>query len=407
MNRLMLILSICLYTAGVAAQESSINIDPYISVRAFFGYHKSNMPDSLEAYYADNEMDMVYRLQANTRFGMNFTTGKVKGVAELGFQSHSTATTSGSYVYLRLANITYDFGAYRITLGQDYTPYSWFAVEADYVDDNNMTGFGASYDGRQPLIRIESKGLYLALISPCKTVKNNTAYTADGLGSGSGSDPVLGSYSGDTTVLFPKTALGYDYRTEGFIAGFGGALNAVKINDSVHDATPPADINGKTILSYIVYVHGDVILGVFKLRANFACGQNAGNFGIVLNPGVGQGNLDSISYDSDFLKNSAYAYDDSGSIKNSRHIEGYVNAIIKFNDIFQIGAAAGYQSDKVDIDGAKADRQMIYAVDAKYTVDKYLSFSPAFSCRDYMKDMNGEEQGSEYYGGVKVQFDIN
>jgi hypothetical protein len=400
MKKLILVFIISFSVVSGFGQDTGLKFDPYISVRAFFGYHKAFIPENDKAVYTDNETDLIYRLQANSRFGVNFTSGKVRGVAELGLQNHSTATTSGNYVYLRLANITYDFGLFQITLGQDYTPYTWCAIDADYADDNNMTGFGASYDGRQPLLRIESQGFYIVFISPGRTVKNGSAY------SGTGSDPVLGSYSGDTTALFPKTAAGYDYKSNGFIAGFGGAINAVKINDSVEDSTPPVDIDGKTILSYIAYLHGDMILGIIRLRLNFAFGQNAGNFGIVLNPGVSAGNFDSITYDADFLKNSAYAFDDGGSVKNSRHMEGYINVIIKFTGNFQAGVAAGYQSDKLDMDKAEADRQVIYAVDLKYSVDKNLSFSPAFSYRDYMKDINGEEQGSEYYAGVKVQFDI-
>lgn len=387
MKKFLLLLSACLCAAGAFAQEVTVKFDPYVSLRGFYGYHGMSIPSESKTSYADNETDMTYMLQGNSRVGANFAVGKVKAVVELGLDPNSTTT-----VPLRLAYATYDFGAFQFKVGQDYTPYTWLAGAADVVNDNNMQGFGAAYDGRKPQIMISTNGLYVSFIAPNKTIANGYGISGDLLNTA--------STAVDTTVLIPKTAIGYDYKADGVIVGLGGAYNAVKINESSQTTTDALD--GKKIVSYLGYVHADLTLGMLLFKANFAYGQNAGNFGLNLT----SNNTDSVSTKTAFGKNPGFATEDNDSIKNSKHMEGYVNIIAKLSSDFQIGAAAGYQSDKLDIDGAKADTQIIYAVDAKYAVDKNLAFCPTFSYRDYVKNGADADQPTEYYTGVKIQFDI-
>lgn len=384
MKKFLLILSVCLFTASAFAQEAA-KFDPYVSLRAWYGYHVMDIPTNLEGSFADNETDMSYQLQPNSRFGTKFAAGNVKGVVEFGL--------GASGVTLRLLNATYDFGGLKLTVGQDYTPYTWVAGDADTAADNNMTGFGASYDSRTPLVKVDVMGVYVAFIAPAGSKSTGSTATIY--------DSAL--TQNDTTTLYPKIAVGYDYKAEGIIVGFGGAYQSTKINDS--DLVTPGPLDGETVVAYLGYAHVDLSFGIIKLRGNFAYGQNAGNFGINLGP-VASSNYDSVNQDAQFTKNAAFAAEDGNKIKNSTHMEGYVNLILVLDPSFQIGAAVGYQSDEIDLSGAKADKQMLYCVDAKIAIDKNLSFWPSVSYRDYMKDVANADQPTEYYAGVKIQFDV-
>jgi len=361
-----LVFILALAPVRVFAKEagSGVTFSPFASIRALFGYRNNDLPDGSSV--ADDETDLVYRLQGNSRVGANFKAGdKVTGTVDIGLQSS---------VNLRHANATYDFGFVKFLVGQDDTPYSWYA-NADYTDDNNLTGFGVSSDGRNPQVKVSSNGFYIDFIGASR---NTGSITAD-----------------DTTVLYPKTAIGYDFKAEGVQAGLGGVYNAVKLNGGALD--------GKTISSWLGYVHGDVAFGIVGIRANLAYAQNAGNFGLSLSPG----NSDSLASNySDAYKTAAYAAAVGTTIKNSTHLEGFINSYVNLIPDLVVDLAVGYQQDKIDVSGAKADAQILYAVDAVYSVDKNLSFSPAVSYRDYLKDSAGDKQGSEYYAGVKVQFDL-
>jgi hypothetical protein len=352
------------------AEDAAFKFDPYASIRAYFGYHKSSVPSSITTV-TDDQTDLVYELQGNSRIGANYKVGdKITGVVELGLNS-----ASGNLVYIRLANATYDFGIAKLEVGQDYNPYAWFA-NTDLIEDGNLIGFGALYDGRTPQVKISSNGFYLDFIGLQRVTTN------------------LGVTVADTTAYLPKIAIGYDYNANGIQVGAGGAYNSYKINDST------LAVDGKTITSWLGYVHGDVLFGIIGIMANAGYGQNAGNFGLATTPGTANA-LSSVSYTT-----SDYAVAAGSTIKNSTHFEGYINPYVNLTPQLTVDLGLGYAQSKSGVSGSKADGQIEYTVDAVYHVDKNLSFSPTVSYRDYQKDSAGDKQGSEYYAGVKVQIDI-
>jgi len=362
LSAMMLIFSSSLFAEGT--ELSVKKFDPYAVIKAYYGYHNTS-PE-----VGDSETDLAYRLQTNSRFGANFEVENVKLQVELGLQSA---------VNLRLAVAAVDFGPLKVTLGQTYTPYTWLAT-GDYVDDNNFTGFGASYDGRTPQLRLDLAGAYVSFIG----VSRNTtgAYGA-----------TTTTAIKDTTALAPKTSIGYDYKSGASVFGFGGAGNIVKINDSTSAA------NKKNIKSWLGYVHTNAVLGDFIFRGNFAYGQNTGNFGIL---NVEKGNTDALIQT---FSTSASAVQSGTSLKNTTTIEGYINPQYKLTSDLLIGAGVGYA--KADNDTyTKADAQIAYFVDAKYNINKYFSILPEFAYRDYLKDKNGVKQGTEYYSGVQLQISI-
>jgi len=338
--------------------------DPYAVIKMYSGY-RSNDTET-----GENEKEMAYRLQSNTRAGVKFKIENISAQFELGIYSS---------VYLRLACVSMDYGTFRITLGQTYSPYSWFAG-GDYADDNNMIGFGAAYDGRIPQVRLDAHGFYLTFM----TESRNTTGITDGGSSGSVSD---------TTALAPKTAAGYDFAAGGTILGLGGAFNAVKINDPVSAA------DGKILASWLLYGHANAVLGDFTLKANAIYGVNSGNFGLmnITNP-------DTLGSKSGYSFPSSVVQSGSG-LEPTRVIAGYINPSCMLTPSLSAGAGVGFaQADNDTF--SKKDSQVAYFINFRYTITNCFSILPEFSYREFLKDSDGKAQGSEYYTGVQIQISI-
>jgi len=258
-------------------------------------------------------------------------------------------------------------------VGQNYTPY-FFPAMGDYADDNNLGGFGTTYDGRQQQVMVSWNGLYASFIETNKTT--------------TGAGTVA-----DTTVKYPKVAVGYNYKSGASVFGIGAAYNCVKINDAANV------MDGKSINSWITYAHTNLSLGVFTLRGNAMYGINTGNFGLSSSPKAA--NADSIAAAT--MPTTVVV--DVDKFKNTKHFEGFINPMFKVTPSLLIGLGAGYA--QVDNDTyLKKDKQAAYFVNAKFNFNRYFHIAPEFAYRDFMKDNAGNKQGSEYYAGTKIQFDV-
>ncbi len=357
-------------TSGAFAQEAAItvrNFDPYASIRIFLGYHNT---DPAENATYDGETELVNRLQANTRFGAKMEIEGVKTHVEFGLNTNST--TESDPAYLRLAYATYGFNGLLLMAGQNYTPY-FFPATGDYVDDNGLGGFGVPYDGRQQQIMLSWNGLYASFIETSKIT--------------TGAGTVA-----DITVQYPKIAVGYDFKSGANLIGIGGAYNTVKIND------PMNVMDGKNLVSWITYARLNFVLGDFTLRSTAMYGVNTGNFGIASTPKAA--NADSIAPNM-----PTTVVVDVDEFKNSKHFMGYINPMYQILSSLQIGLGAGYA--QVDNDTfEKVDKQVAYFINLKYNINKYFHVTPEFTYRDFMKDKSGVDEGSEYYAGAKIQFDV-
>lgn len=338
--------------------------DPYAVIKLYSGYRSSSPEDG------ENENEMAYRLQSNTRAGAILDIEKIRAQIELGFTASA---------YLRLAYVTMDCVLGKFTLGQTYTPYSWFAA-GDYADDNNMIGFGAAYDGRVPQVRFDSHGAYIAFMTENR---NTTGITGGG---------TSGAVA-DTSAIAPKTAIGYDYISEGCMAGLGLAANAIRINDPVS----PAD--GKILYSWLAYSRANAVLGDFTFRTSITYGVNTGNFGImnITNP-------DTIGTASSLVFQS-YAVESGGSLEPTFVFAAYVNPQYKIFPSLSVGAGAGFAQARNDT-FSKNDSQAAYFVNLRYSINSWFSIMPEICYRDFMKDKNGKDQGNEYYAGMQLQIII-
>lgn len=349
---------------GILMADTSIlpvkQFDPYAMIKIYYGYHKSS-PEA-----GESELDLNYGLQLNSRIGAKIDIDNIRTQFELGLDS------AGSKASLRLAFGVFELGGIRFTVGQNYTPYCWPAI-GDYVEDNNIIGFGTSYDGRLPQIKLDKAGFYISFITPGRNTTriNETSTVAD------------------TSVLMPKTSIGYDYISGATIAGAGAACNITGIND------PAKAYDNEKIISWIGYLHANIDTGSFILRGNFAYGQNTGNFGL-----YNVTNTDRMP-----ATFASTVYVDSDRFSNTRTIEGYINPQLRATPALLLSCGAGFaRADNPEY--AEADLQIAYFADIKYDITRNFSIMPSFTFRDFRNDRDGNKQGSEYYAGTQLMVSI-
>lgn len=312
---------------------------PALADYSFYGSARVNtfytvMDDGNPA--TDDAKDFNVALQANSRFGAKATTGDVSGRVEFGY-----ANAAGA-VYTRLLYGEVKLGDGTLLVGQTYAPYVKFSSSVAN-GDLGFDGYGALYDGRQPMIKYShDSGVYFAAI-------NN-----DGFGG---------------EIVIPKLNLGYM-----------GSASDINYNAGVvfQTAKTAAD---STESAYLLYLCGDAKFGDAGLVYGIHYGSNISDIGI------GGG--------SNSPRNAAL--NATGDAKSwGGMLEASMNgATLGF----------GYVSDEPD-GAADADTQMAIFANYKISVAKGFAITPEVAYFDFMESTAGADEGDDLYVGAKWQMDF-
>jgi hypothetical protein len=301
-------------------------------------------------------------LQANSRFGANFDNGAVGGKVEF-----------GTGVNTRLLYGTYNFGAGKLTVGQDYNSYYTFTAQV-HGDDNVMNGYGSLWDGRLAQLRVNlNNGLYFAAITPNGNVSGTPA--SGSLTSNTGGIVNNAEANSNIKIYLPKLNVGYTGKAGNisYNAGLvGQTFKNVAINEQVN--------------ALLGYVNGKASFGATTLMANLSYAQNAGNMG--------------------FAGRQSYS---TASKKNAQGFEGYVQLTQKLSDSLSANAGLGYVTDKTDTGVAAtnhADNKMLLFVNAPITLAKNVYITPEFSYYDEMKSAANTDQAKSYALGAQFRIDF-
>jgi len=124
------------------------NVDFYGSARLGYWYE---MFDKEEMTGIMDSTNMQFALNSTSKLGANFDFEKLMGKAEIGFGNENK-------IYLRLLSGKYDFGNFELLVGQDYTGFNLANAACQNTSillgyENMLVGYGAAYDGRQPMIK--------------------------------------------------------------------------------------------------------------------------------------------------------------------------------------------------------------------------------------------------------------
>lgn len=292
-------------------------------------------------FYTDydqaDDADFVLDKQGNSRFGMKAGKGAVGGHVEFGL---------ASTVYTRLMFGTYKFDGGRLLIGQDYTPWSFFSCEASF-EDQGFNGYGSTYDGRQPQIRLDfDNGFYIAAIKNVGTSDDN-----------------------DTDL--PKMGIGYKGKADKFSYGLNLAYQTYEV-----------EATGVDLDSYLATFNGSIDLNPMAIQFNLAYGQNPDEFGMV----------DSI------VEEAVAATAD----EDTSYLAGYVQVAYKLNDKNTFRAGIAYTEEDND-DYAQKEKRMSYFIQDQLDLAPGFFIVPEFAVYDGMDDADGSDGEEVYTFGAKWQ----
>jgi len=126
-----------------------------------------------------DDSDLDWKLQTNSRLGANVKWGNVGGQVEFGNAGGDPGTDFGAT--WRLMYGTWNFGPGTLLVGKDYTPY-FFIVSGmcgPGGGECNGIGQGTIYHGRRAQLKLRMGGFQFALVQPnSQTLAINSATSA-------------------------------------------------------------------------------------------------------------------------------------------------------------------------------------------------------------------------------------
>ncbi|MCA1933049.1 MAG: porin [Calditerrivibrio sp.] len=338
MKKLLVLLAIGL----IASSSFASTYDFYGSVRLQSFYESK---DKDYSGIGKSDTDLSFGTQGNSRIGANVKTGdKLTANFELGL---GTSEDGSNTVKTRVLYAIYDFGGFKMKIGQDYTPSDFEPFAQVAENDNGLDRFGGISVAPSGQIAFSFGDFDIALISNTKQ-----------------------SDKENLDVTMPKIEAAYNYKF-GNVSGkaFAG-YQTYKYDNATSD---------KTVNAYVAGLGVTAAFSPVTLNAVGWFGRNTGEYG------VSKGG----SYDVLHDKNSS----DFG-------VAAEVGFEATKNLIFNVGY--GYQ--RTDIDSAmKADAQQSYYANAIITIAKGFYITPEISVLDYMKNSSGNKEGKVFYYGAQFK----
>jgi len=318
----------------------------------------------------DDDLDLNHSLQGNSRIG-----AKVKVSDNL-----IGRFEYGSGPNLRLLYGEYDFGGFKVLVGQDYTPLNFFPSNQVYGGDTDLLPYGGVYNGRRAMVQGKFGGLKIALVQPTAGLLFDEDEISEEIGDDSGED-----YGIDTDVTIPMIQASYSFKIAGLSLDIAGGYQTY---DMVAWEEATGDETDDDVSSYIVALHAKYNMGPFMLAGNYWMGQNVGNMGMWEegNAGVNIDWGEEKLLDSDgwgFLLVGAFTLSD----------------MLRFE--------AGYGYSLFDVDNAEEDDDTSsYYVQATINLAKGVFIVPEIGKIDYGDGSDGEDEGDDTYYGLKWQINF-
>ena len=334
----------------------------------------------------DDDLDLGHNLQGNSRIGANVkVSDNLVGRFEY-----------GSGPNLRMLYGEYDFGGFKLLVGQTYVPVNIFISNQVYGGDADLLDVGGVYNGRRPMIRAKFGGLTVALVEPTTplvgeaaaagvvTVATEDVEDDDFVIDESGDDsvvyrPASGRFE-DTDVTIPMLQAKYVFKVAGLSLQLAGGYQVYKVVDG--------DDSDEDISSYIGAIGGTYNMGPFMLGANYWMGQNVGNMGM-WNAGSSEADYDAGN--DEILDNDGYGF--------------IIVAAFTLSDMLRFEAGYGYSNFDLD-EAAEEDDTSVYYLQATINLAKGVFIVPEIGKYDYGDDADGEDEGDATYYGLKWQINF-
>ncbi|MBN1226795.1 MAG: hypothetical protein JXA79_07370 [Deltaproteobacteria bacterium] len=348
MKKLLVLLAAGAFVLGLTLPAMSADWSFYGSSR-MSTFFDSDSEEVNPALGGNDDDDLTWSLQGNSRIGANVKAGNIGGRFEY-----------GSGPNLRLLYGTWNFGAGELLVGQSYTPWNYFISNQVYAGDQDLLPTGGMYDGRRPMIQLSSHGFKLALVQP------NTATLA-------------GYGQVDTDTSIPKIEVSY-----AFNAG-PAKLTLFGLYNTFDAVTATNDEEG--VDSHAFGFGFMMPFGAAYLNGNIWMGQNIGASGI-WNFGADDPQWDG----TDVVDNDTTGY---------ALVAGF-----KMSDAISFELGYGATMSELDVSGADEDEAQAMYAQATINIAKGFTVTPEIGKIDYKEDAAGNDQGDTTYFGAKWQINF-
>lgn len=343
------------FTAPAFAAEWSF----YGSARMQMFWQSRDLGDQLDPDGDDQDSDLLHSLQGNSRIGANVKAGdNLVGRFEF-----------GTGVNTRILWGEYDFGGFKLGVGQHYSPVNYFASNQVFGGDTDMLIYGGIYGGRNGMVQARIGDFKFALVSP-----QSDTVIGDPLGPGT-----FGGF--DTDISWPKLEASWAFNFGGFSGKVMGGYNSYKVVSPTEE---------ETIDSYILGFGLKWDIGPFYVGGDVYIGQNTGNYGIWTTGDSSVAGWDTVN----------------GKLVDSDAFGWLFVVGFKMSDMLAFEGGLGNANYDYDISGAESASIGAWYVQSTIAFAKGVFIVPEIGQIDNGDDINGNDAGKTTYYGLKWQINF-
>jgi len=394
MKKLFVIFTAVALVWAFAAPASAVDWNFYGSARMATYYTSTDGGDTK----ANDNSELTWAGQNNSRIGANVKGEDVRGRFELGFtgkdgKDWDIGGGDGIQVRARRLQGDWNFGAGTLSVGKGYTSINQFVSGQVGRGDGGLLGQGFMYGSRPYFIGLSFGGFGIQLIDP------TTNFVA-GLG---GADAVTttGTVGGVPDVLiettaatsdngrikevFPKVEAHWGMAFDTFSFNVRGGMQYFSIDD-VASASKPGKSNDIDVTSWALGGDGNFNFGPVRLGFGIIYAQNGGNAGWTAGSGTWDGDDDMDDWDT---------------------LQGGVVVNFKMSDMVSFEGGIGVANQDPDGSGFSDSTPWEMYVNSVIALAPGVYIIPEFSYRDLDDDnLTGNDAGTDFYLGAKWQIDF-
>jgi hypothetical protein len=376
MKKLIAIFAVLLFAAPAMAADWSF----YGSQRVATWYTDRDYGDATVNGQDDDQATQWY-FQGNSRLGAKVKADKVTGQIELGLGTGGDGPDTA--VSTRRAYGTWKFSDYGwLKVGKDYSPVTDFISNQWYNADNDLLGEGNFYGRRPAGVTLGLGDFELALLA--NSYGTDVGTTANGInGAGAG--------SGDPDSYFPRLEASYMLKLgAGYIKPFAGFQYYTVESNGAGNITDDLDV-----YSYVVGLSSSWNIGAFSLGGQVSYGMN-------------QGNVTGWATGSNARTSSSAYLDGGDDIADVYTLQALIVPALKFSDTLRFEAGFGFRQDNADDAPGYSQKDELWAayLQAMITMAPGVFLCPEVGYYDYMDNVEGNDQGNQWYLGAKWQIDF-
>jgi hypothetical protein len=345
----------------------------YGSARMQTFWTDTDLGDTPLANGDDDDNDLRWDFQTNSRLGANVKADAVSGRIELGLKG----TDGGDIdVGTRRAYGTWDFGAGKLKVGKDYTPISQFISGQVFDEDWGLVGQGFMYARRPGQVALSFGGFEVALITP----RSDTIST-------SGAGAAGGAFgSGDIDEYLPKIEASYGMAFDAFNFAIRGGAQTYKVEDVV--SLVDGSTNDIDVTSYAIGADAGFNFGPAYIGGAVSYTVNGGN--------------------ASWLAGAA-TFDGDDDVEDVNTIQAGLVGKLKVSDMLTFEVGGGWrQDDPDDAPSGRDEKTTTWAVYGQSVIalapGVYLI--PEIGYYDKGDSAADVDQGDLWYAGAKWQIDF-